>query len=68
MYVMLIGVGIQALLALLQLFAPAVAYYWIPIATTRAVGMFQQPNVLDSFLSTGMALALMGFLLPTYFK
>jgi O-antigen polymerase len=66
MYVMLIGVGIQALLALLQLFAPAVAYYWVPITTHRAVGIFQQPNVLASFLATGLALALMVFLLPTF--
>lgn len=58
--------AIQALLALLQLFAPAVAYYWVPITTHRAVGIFQQPNVLASFLATGLALALMVFLLPTF--
>jgi O-antigen polymerase len=58
--------AIQALLALLQLFAPAVAYYWWPITTRRAVGIFQQPNVLASFLATGLALALMAFLLPTF--
>lgn len=42
LYLILITSGIQALLGLLQLFAPSIADYWVPLATTRAVGIFHQ--------------------------
>lgn len=54
----------QAAIALLQLFAPALS--WVPLRGTRVFGVFQQPNVLGSFIATGLALALMLFLLPGY--
>ncbi|MGL1812476.1 UNVERIFIED_CONTAM: O-antigen polymerase [Serratia marcescens] len=59
---LLFAVGIQALLAALQLFAPALA--WVPLNTNRAYGVFQQPNVLGSFITTGLALALWLLLAP----
>ncbi|MGQ8775446.1 Wzy polymerase domain-containing protein [Serratia sp. NA_112.1] len=65
-YLIIIAAGIQALLALLQLFLPGLADAWAPLATRRAVGIFQQPNLLASFLATGLALTLMVFLLPGF--
>lgn len=53
---LLFAVGIQALLAALQLFAPALA--WVSPNGGRVYGVFQQPNVLGSFIATGLALAL----------
>ncbi|EPG5631447.1 TPA: O-antigen ligase C-terminal domain-containing protein [Serratia marcescens] len=62
--VLLLVVTMQAVLALLQLFAPTWA--WVPLRGSRVYGVFQQPNVLASFLATGLALALMLFLLPGF--
>ncbi|WP_183130051.1 pilin glycosylation ligase domain-containing protein, partial [Serratia plymuthica] len=56
----------QALIVLLQLFAPAIAQLWIPSGNPRAFGIFQQPNVLASFIATGLALALASFVLPGF--
>nr|WP_241392292.1 O-antigen ligase family protein [Serratia entomophila] len=65
MLIVLLAVSGQAVLALVQLFAPAWA--WVPMkAGSRVYGIFQQPNVLASFMSTGLALALMLFLLPGF--
>ncbi|VEA71072.1 Lipid A core - O-antigen ligase and related enzymes [Serratia rubidaea] len=54
----------QSLIALLQLFWPA--WSWVPLRGTRVFGIFQQPNVLGSFIATGLALALMLAVLPGY--
>ncbi|HIE5442251.1 TPA: Wzy polymerase domain-containing protein [Serratia marcescens] len=59
---LLFTVGIQALLAALQLFAPALA--WVSPNGGRVYGVFQQPNVLGSFIATGLALALWLLLAP----
>ncbi|HEI8506211.1 TPA: O-antigen ligase C-terminal domain-containing protein [Serratia marcescens] len=59
---LLFAVGIQALLAALQLFAPALA--WVSPNGGRVYGVFQQPNVLGSFIATGLALALWLLLAP----
>ncbi|AEF47903.1 O-antigen polymerase [Serratia sp. AS12] len=62
--VLLLAVAAQAALALVQLFAPEWA--WVPMRGGRVYGIFQQPNVLASFMATGLALALMLFLLPGF--
>ncbi|MGQ5793281.1 Wzy polymerase domain-containing protein [Serratia sp. IR-2025] len=54
----------QALLALLQLFVSAWA--WIPLYGSRAYGAFMQPNVLASFIATGLAVALALLILPGF--
>ncbi|WP_336297444.1 PglL family O-oligosaccharyltransferase [Serratia rubidaea] len=54
----------QSLIALLQLFWPG--WSWVPLRGTRVFGIFQQPNVLGSFIATGLALALMLAVLPGY--
>lgn len=59
---LLFAVGIQALLAALQLFAPELA--WVSPNGGRVYGVFQQPNVLGSFIATGLALALWLLLAP----
>ncbi|MGQ8819237.1 Wzy polymerase domain-containing protein [Serratia sp. NA_13] len=65
LFIVLLAVSGQAVLALVQLFAPAWA--WVPMkAGSRVYGIFQQPNVLASFMATGLALALMLFLLPGF--
>ncbi|MDX7546304.1 pilin glycosylation ligase domain-containing protein [Serratia marcescens] len=56
LYGLLFAVSVQALLAALQLFAPALA--WVAPNGRRVYGVFQQPNVLGSFIATGLALAL----------
>ena len=61
---LLVVVSGQATLALVQLFAPEQA--WVPMKGGRVYGIFQQPNVLASFMATGLALALMLFLLPGF--
>ncbi|WP_273854864.1 O-antigen ligase family protein [Serratia liquefaciens] len=66
LYLILSAVMVQALIVLFQLFAPAMAQYWIPADGSRAFGIFQQPNVLASFIATGFALALAAFLLPGF--
>lgn len=49
-------------MAALQLFAPALA--WVSPNGGRVYGVFQQPNVLGSFIATGLALALWLLLAP----
>ncbi len=56
LYGLLFAVSVQALLAALQLFAPTLA--WVSPNGSRVYGVFQQPNVLGSFIATGLALAL----------
>ncbi|SQI34351.1 Lipid A core - O-antigen ligase and related enzymes [Serratia plymuthica] len=53
LYLILSAAVVQALIVLLQLFAPAIAQSWIPSGSLRAFGIFQQPNVLASFIATG---------------
>ncbi|MFK3844031.1 MULTISPECIES: O-antigen ligase family protein, partial [Bacteria] len=62
--ILLLLVVIQAFVALQQLFIPATA--WAPLYGKRIYGTFFQPNVLASFIATGLALALMLFLLPAF--
>lgn len=66
LYLILSAAVVQALIVLLQLFAPAIAQLWIPSGSPRAFGIFQQPNVLASFIATGLALALAAFVLPGF--
>ena len=66
LYLILSAAVVQALIVLLQLFAPAIAQSWIPSGSSRAFGIFQQPNVLASFIATGLALALAAFVLPGF--
>ncbi|WP_411751852.1 O-antigen ligase family protein [Serratia sp. (in: enterobacteria)] len=61
-WALLLLIAIQALLALLQLFSPGLA--WVPVYGNRVYGIFRQPNVLASFIASGLALALMLLLLP----
>lgn len=67
-YAMLAAAVIQALIALLQFTAPEIVPAWFayPMLNGRAYGVFQQVNVLASFMATGLALALMLFLLPAF--
>ncbi|WP_273855337.1 O-antigen ligase family protein [Serratia liquefaciens] len=62
--VLLLLVCVQALVAVLQLFVPA--WSWVPLYGRRVYGTFLQPNVLASFIATGLALSLMLFLLPGF--
>lgn len=66
LYLILSAAVGQALMVLLQLFAPAIAQFWIPSGSSRAFGIFQQPNVLASFIATGLALALAAYVLPGF--
>ncbi|WP_072076304.1 PglL family O-oligosaccharyltransferase [Yersinia kristensenii] len=67
-YAILLATAFQAIIALIQFMAPQVIPDWFayPIAGNRPYGVFQQVNVLASFIATGLALALMLFLLPTF--
>ncbi|WP_448666233.1 Wzy polymerase domain-containing protein [Serratia plymuthica] len=64
LYGLLFAISVQALLALLQLFSPDLS--WVAFKGGRVYGVFQQANVLASFIATGVALALMLFLLPCF--
>lgn len=64
LYIILCLVLIQALESMLQLFAPE--WSLAPLYGKRAYGFFFQPNVLASFIATGLSLALMLFLLPLF--
>lgn len=64
LYGLLFAISVQALLALLQLFAPE--WGWVAFKAGRVYGVFQQANVLASFVATGVALALMLLLLPCF--
>ncbi|ETX44493.1 hypothetical protein P805_01830 [Serratia marcescens BIDMC 44] len=57
-------VVVHVVIALQQLFAPS--WEWVPLHGARVYGGFYQPNVLASFIATGLALALMLFLLPGF--
>lgn len=63
-WVVLLTVSVQAVLALVQVFTPSQA--WVPVTGHRAYGIFQQTNVLASFMATGLALAMMMYLLPCF--
>lgn len=65
LYGILLAITIQALLATLQLVGLAT---WLnyPMVNGRPYGVFQQVNVLASFVATGLALASMLLLLPTF--
>lgn len=67
-YAILLATAFQAIIALMQFMAPQAIPDWFtyPIADNRPYGVFQQVNVLASFIATGLALALMLFLLPTF--
>lgn len=64
LYLLLGCVTVQTLLAGQQVFMPHDA--WIPLYGTRAYGSFFQPNVLASFLATGLALAWALLILPYF--
>lgn len=66
LYLILTAAVVQALVVLLQLFAPQLAQFWVPANGGRALGIFQQPNVAASFIATGFALALAAFVLPSF--
>ncbi|MBD8214481.1 PglL family O-oligosaccharyltransferase [Erwinia persicina] len=66
LYLILSAAVLQASIALLQMFAPAMAQSWVPSGSSRAFGIFQQPNVLASFIATGLALALAAYMLPGF--
>lgn len=61
---LLVTIAGQAVIAVLQLFLPA--WNWVPLRGARVYGIFQQPNVLGSFIATGLALTLMMWVLPGY--
>jgi O-antigen polymerase len=65
LYAILLAVAVQALMALLQLFGQwdCIPY---PLIGGRPYGVFQQVNLLASFIATGLALTLMLFLLPYF--
>lgn len=67
-YGILAAATFQALLALLQFTVPSAIPAWLayPMLNGRPYGVFQQVNVLASFMTTGLALALMLFLLPGF--
>jgi O-antigen polymerase len=67
-YAILAATAFQGLLALLQFTMQGMVPDWFayPMLTGRAYGVFQQVNVLASFIATGLALVLMLFLLPTF--
>lgn len=67
-YAILAATVFQVLMALLQFMAPQVVPSWLayPMQNGRPYGVFQQVNVLASFIATGLALALMLFLLPRF--
>lgn len=60
----LLLVIVQAVIALQQLLSPGES--WVPLYGKRIYGTFFQANVLGSFIATGLALALMMFLLPGF--
>ncbi|ANS44712.1 PglL family O-oligosaccharyltransferase [Serratia inhibens] len=68
LYAILFAVTLQTILALLQLFSPEQVHFWMDydLGIGRPYGIFQQPNVLGSFIAMGLALSLMLFLLPGF--
>ncbi|EKN4696537.1 O-antigen ligase family protein [Yersinia ruckeri] len=68
LYGVLGAVTVQASITLLQFIAPDYVPAWFvyPIVQNRPYGVFQQVNVLASFIATGLALVLLLFLLPGF--
>lgn len=66
LYLILSAAVVQALIVVLQLFAPQLAQIWVPANGGRALGIFQQPNVTASLIATGATLALAAFVLPGF--
>ncbi|CAE1147666.1 Lipid A core - O-antigen ligase and related enzymes [Serratia sp. Tan611] len=67
LHMMLCAVALQAALTLFQLFWPDVAQAWMDyVPGGRPYGIFQQPNVLGSFIAMGVALTLMLWLQPQF--
>lgn len=64
LYAILAGVTLQALIAVQQLLLHRDA--WVPLYGARAYGSFFQPNVLASFLATGLALTWALSMLPHF--
>lgn len=67
-YAILLAAMFQALIALWQLTLPGTVPAWFNYAMKngRPYGVFQQVNVLASFIASGLALALMLLLLPDF--
>lgn len=67
-YAILLAAVFQGVIALLQLTLPGTVPAWFdyPMKNGRPYGVFQQVNVLASFISCGLALALMLLLLPDF--
>lgn len=67
-YMTLTAIVLQALIALLQLTIPEAVPAWLayPQVGGRPYGVFQQVNVLASFIATGLALTTMLLLLPGF--
>lgn len=59
-----IAVTIQSTIAITQIFNPENVPAWLsyPRLYSRPYGVFQQVNVLATFVATGMALVLMQFI------
>lgn len=68
LYGVFAAASFQTLVTLLQFFCPDYVAIWFsyPIVQNRPYGVFQQVNVLASFIATGLALALMLLLLPGF--
>jgi O-antigen polymerase len=64
LYIILVGVSVQMLIAGQQLLMYHDA--WVPLYGRRAYGTFFQPNVLASFLATGLAILWALTVLPHY--
>lgn len=67
-YTLLAATVVQALIALLQFTMQEAVPAWFdyPQSGGRPFGVFQQVNVLASFIATGLALAIMLLLLPGF--
>lgn len=63
---LLSAITLQALIATGQLFAPNLIadFFAYPMLNHRPYGVFQQVNVLASFIATGLALSLVMFFIP----
>lgn len=68
LYTLLLAVFLESLLSLLQLFSPEFSNNWMPFPITngRPYAIFQQVNILSTFIATGLALTLMFYLLPNF--
>lgn len=67
-YAILATATFQMLIGILQFTVPNIIPAWFayPVTNNRVHGVFQQVNVLASFVATGFALTLMLFLLPKF--